>query len=198
MRRIGFSTVAVDRRFAPLAKRKGVSLLRYLVGFFLSLFGLVAARPSLIVTPSIAAEPRVTADAALVIAAGRTYGVESIKTGIVDQTLQDMAQQHAEFQAAACVQGHQQWERRFHFLEGALPQFTGFVEVAAESWSHNTREESAPEMFNSWRQSPGHWAAVNGPCSAYGYSMAKGRNGIWYGCGIFAQRRHFGKAFKAR
>jgi len=129
-------------------------------------------------------------DAALVIEAGTAINVRSITTGTNDPVLQLYAQQHADRQARQCRQGHQQWDRRYRELAIRLPLHADFTEIAAESWPWQTREQSAPEMFTCWRHSPGHWRVANGSCAIYGYAMARGRNGIWYGCGITAQRRH--------
>lgn len=126
------------------------------------------------------------ADSQLVIDAGRRIGVASLATGKLDQTLQAAAESHAAYMARVCVQGHQFWDERCQQLVQRMPHCRGFQEIAAESWDRNTREESGPEMFNSWRQSPGHWSVANGRCDLWGYAMAKGRNGIWYGCGIVA------------
>jgi hypothetical protein len=39
---------------------------------------------------------------------------------------------------------------------------------------------------DSWRHSSGHWQGVSRPHRAFGYDIRRGRNGIWYGTGIFA------------
>lgn len=70
-----------------------------------------------------------------------------------------------------------------------MPNCHEFREVANESWPGQDVNAAAKEMYRSWRLSPGHWAAVNGRCSYYGYAMVLGRNGIWYACGIFADLR---------
>lgn len=137
----------------------------------------------------LTSQVKVSEDARLVINAGKTIGVQSIKSGKNNQTLQTMAENAAKFQADRCCQGHFNWEGRFHWLERNLPEFNDFQEVCAESWPHNNQQEAAFEMFKSWRSSPGHWRAVHSNCHAYGYAMKKGRNGIFYGVGIFARRR---------
>ena len=38
-------------------------------------------------------------------------------------------------------------------------------------WPGQNVNDAAYEMYNSWRKSPGHWSAVNGPCRYYGYAM---------------------------
>lgn len=130
----------------------------------------------------------ITPDSQLVIDAGKQLGVQSIRTGTHDPTLQFYAEQHAAYMASVGIQGHQGWDGRFNRLNAYKPGYL-FQEIAAESWPWQDQKESAPEMFKSWRQSPGHWAAANGRCDLYGYAMARGRNGIYYGCGIVGRRR---------
>lgn len=129
----------------------------------------------------------ITPESQLVIEAGKDVG--SIKTGTMDPTLQKYAEEHAQRMARANRGGHHNWDQRFHELENKLPEYYDFKEVAAESWPWQNDKESAPEMFKCWRQSPGHWQTVNSRCAIWGYSMARGRNGIYYGCGIVAQRK---------
>jgi len=63
-------------------------------------------------------------------------------------------------------------------------------EVVAESWGAVLGGENALEAafscVDAWRQSPGHWGQVARPHRYYGYDMARGANGTWYGTGIFA------------
>jgi hypothetical protein len=128
-------------------------------------------------------------DTVLIAVAGRNIGVKSLETGQPHPTLQGMAERIAKLQAEMGVQGHHQWEQRYHWLEDAMPDCKGFREDVAESWDHNTIAEAAREMFNSWRQSPGHWESINGVCDYYGYAMGlnAGKN-IWYACAIFADK----------
>lgn len=122
----------------------------------------------------------------LLISEGRRWGVQSLATGQQHPVLQQMAQRHADYQASAGVQGHQFWDQRMQELERAVPSCRHFVEVAAESWGGEGALGAAAEMFNSWRQSPGHWAAVNGPSSLWGYAMSYcRRNQTWYAAGVF-------------
>lgn len=100
-----------------------------------------------------------------------------------------MALRHARYMAKHQWQQHQHWDARYAELVRTTPEYRGFVEIVAQSWPWNNREQAAAEMFNSWRQSPGHWRVANGICDAYGYSMAVGTNGIWYGAGITARKR---------
>ncbi len=134
-------------------------------------------------------------DNQLVMMAGRKYrhkggvGVKSLRTGQWNRVLQAAAQEHAAYQARVQVQEHQGWSRRVIEIANKLPEYKGFAEICAESWPENSRDEAATELFYSWERSPGHWSVANGRCDIWGYAMAKGRNGIWYGCGIVGFER---------
>lgn len=132
--------------------------------------------------------PSSPSDSDLITAAGRQYGVRSIATGKQEANLQKLADEHAAYMARVRIMGHQGFDRRFQIANQVFPDYE-IAEVAAESWPWNSRTEAATEMFNSWRQSPGHWRTVNGECVWFAYSMAKGSNGVWYGCGLVARRR---------
>ncbi len=121
------------------------------------------------------------------ITEGRNWGVQSIATGELHQTLQRAAEDHAAYQASIHVQGHQRWEWRVAELRRQMPDCHTFQEVANESWPGQDMDAAAYEMFRSWRLSAGHWSAVNGRCRYYGYAMRRGSNGVWYACGIFAE-----------
>jgi hypothetical protein len=129
--------------------------------------------------------PTEPTDADMVIAAGRRINVLSLATGKQHPILQAAAEAHARYQAERCEQGHQHWDDRVKELYRLMPECHEFAEVCAESWPENNREEAAGEMYNSWRQSPGHWSAVNGRCDFWGYAMAIGSNGVWYATGQF-------------
>jgi hypothetical protein len=105
-------------------------------------------------------------------------------SGVQDPALATAARSHSQHQASIGVQGHHNWEGRFHrlrrLLGGGLP-----VEVVAESWPGQTMIDSCVDCVHSWRQSSGHWSAVRSPQSRFGYDIRRGRNGIWYGTGIF-------------
>ncbi len=103
--------------------------------------------------------------------------------------LKEEAQDHSNYQARIQVQGHQQWDSRFHRIMSrllgrgtpALPK-----EVVAESWPNQNLIDSCIDCVASWRQSPGHWDAVRSLHTTYGYDIQRGNNGIWYATGIFA------------
>lgn len=135
-------------------------------------------------------QPELALPHRLLIEAGKKLGVKSIETGQFSDTLQVFAADHALYQAQVGKQGHQLWDSRVKAIASQMPECSEFKEVCAQSWDWNTMEEAAPEMFNSWRQSPGHWSAVNGRCSFYGYAMALNqKQNVWYATGLFATLR---------
>ncbi len=107
--------------------------------------------------------------------------------GEFSPVLAEEAERHAAYQAQIGVQGHHAWETRFHRINARLGQGMRSTEVVAESWPGETLVEAAIECVHSWRQSSGHWSAVARPHRAWGYDMRRGRNGIWYGTGIFGR-----------
>lgn len=96
---------------------------------------------------------------------------------------------HSRNQASMQLQGHHQWESRFHQIKAQLPGNLVPTEVCAESWPGQRLEDAAIECVRSWRHSSGHWSAVSDDNVYYGYDMKRGRNGIWYATGIFARNR---------
>ena len=118
------------------------------------------------------------------IEAGRRWGVLSLRTGQQHPELQAAAEAHAAYQARVGVQGHQGFDRRYQQLRHVGRNVR---EVANESWPGQSEADAAEEMYDSWRQSSGHWSAVNGRCRFWGYAMAyRPRNRTWYACGLFA------------
>jgi hypothetical protein len=98
------------------------------------------------------------------------------------------AEKHSTHQAAIRLQGHHQWEYRFHDISARMPDAgSSPTEVCAESWPGKTLVDAAIDCVHSWRQSPGHWNAVNARHGLFGYDMKLGANGIWYATGIFAK-----------
>ena len=141
-------------------------------------------------SPPADPQPSLTQANCLLLEAGRQIGVLSLATGRNHEVLQQAAEFHAQYQADRGVQGHQDWDRRYRQLVELMPDCNEFRECCAESWDWNTMEEAAPEMFKSWRQSPGHWSAINGRCSFCGYAMALNeRKNVWYACAILANLR---------
>lgn len=99
-------------------------------------------------------------------------------------TLANGAASHSSYQASIGNQGHHNFSSRFQQLSGA----TGgpVSEVVAESWPGQNMIDSCIDCVQSWRGSSGHWRGVSGRHRAFGYDIRRGRNGIWYGTGIFA------------
>jgi len=102
--------------------------------------------------------------------------------------LAEEANLHSSHQASIQVQGHHAWDSRFHRINSKLPGDALAQEVVAESWPNETLVEACVECVNSWRQSPGHWAAVRSRHPLFGYDIKRGGNGIWYATGIFRRR----------
>ncbi len=126
-----------------------------------------------------------TTPAGLLIAAGRKIGVKSIVESKPHPLMMALSNKHAIEQADVCFQSHNGFDQR---AADVMRQFPGseVSEIVAQSWAGQSDVESADDAYKCWRQSPGHWKACNSPHTWYGYSMARGRNGIWYSCGIFA------------
>jgi len=106
-------------------------------------------------------------------------------TGQEDPHLAQAAASHSQYQADVGVQGHQQWETRFHRIRSMVGAGTA-SEVVAESWPGENMIDSCIDCVDSWRHSSGHWRAVRSRHRLFGYDIRRGRNGIWYGTGIFA------------
>jgi len=108
--------------------------------------------------------------------------------GQLSETLLHEARSHSEHQADIQLQGHHNWESRFHQINRRLPRGLMAVEVCAESWPGENLVEAAIECVRCWRFSSGHWSAVRAHHPRFGYDMRRGRNGIWYATGIFGRR----------
>jgi len=123
--------------------------------------------------------------------AGRKIGVLSLMTGKPHSVLQAMAERHAAYQAKVGKQGHQLWAtERSKQLYRDLPICSSFAECVAESWEGQDQEAAAQDAYKCWRQSKGHWSAINGPCSFWGYAMAYNQGQkIWYACAVFGYLR---------
>lgn len=127
-------------------------------------------------------------DAELLIATGRRWNVRSLE-GREHPVLMRYAREHANYQARVHAQGHQLWGRRKYEIQSDLGGRFNVEECANESWPRQDRYKAAWEMYHSWRQSPGHWSEVNGPCELYGYAMVLSDSGIWYADALFAHKR---------
>jgi len=111
----------------------------------------------------------------------------SSTAGQIDRTLMQEAGSHASYQAKIRLQGHHNWETRFHRINGTLPRGLTASEVCAESWPGEHLVEAAIECVRCWRYSEGHWSAVRARHPVYGYDMKRGSNGTWYATGIFGK-----------
>jgi hypothetical protein len=108
--------------------------------------------------------------------------------GSPDSVLLSEADSHSNYQASIRLQGHHQWDARFHRINAKLPSGLMAQEVVAESWPNESLVVAAEDCVHSWRQSPGHWGAVRQRHPLFGFDIHRGRNGIWYATGIFGRR----------
>ncbi len=118
---------------------------------------------------------------------GQLLKVRSIMTGQQHLVLQTEAEAQAAHQAKIHRQGHFWWELRYARMRPQIPECHEFAEVVNESWPGQDEQAAAGEMYRSWKTSPGHWSAVDGPCVYWGYAMVLSDNGVWYSCAIFAK-----------
>ncbi len=109
--------------------------------------------------------------------------------GLSNPLLMEEAEKHSRYQASIGIQGHHAWDRRFHAINARLPSGAIAQEVCAESWPGQDLFAAAIECVRSWRQSSGHWSAVSGHQTFFGYDMKRGSNGVWYATGIFGRVR---------
>ncbi len=131
--------------------------------------------------------PRGTLTQRTLIFAVRTHtGSPASTAGEFSPILARETENHARHQAQISLQGHHNWNTRFHSINAQLP--TGLLahEVCAESWPGQNLLDAAIECVHSWRQSPGHWSAVSSRQALFAYDMQRGANGVWYAAGIFA------------
>ena len=106
-------------------------------------------------------------------------------SGQCDPLLTTAATSHSNSQARTQVQGHQGWSGRYQQICSSIA-VNDAKEVVAESWPNQTMIDSCIDCVASWRYSSGHWGAVRSRHRLFGYDIKRGRNGIWYGTGIFA------------
>jgi hypothetical protein len=103
--------------------------------------------------------------------------------GSFHPTLANGAAYQSSYQANIGVQGHHNFETRYAGLAVTGGEVS---EVVAESWPGENMIDSCIDCVDSWRHSPGHWNGVVHRHRAFGYDIRRGRNGIWYGTGIFS------------
>ena len=118
--------------------------------------------------------------------------------GQFNGVLADEANRHSSHQAAILVQGHHNWESRFHRINTRLPSGVLAQEVVAESWPAENLVDACVDCVDSWRHSPGHWEAVRTRHPLFGFDIQRGRNGIWYATGIFGRHAQFDAAATRR
>ncbi|NLX99053.1 MAG: hypothetical protein GXY83_23170 [Rhodopirellula sp.] len=124
------------------------------------------------------------------IYAVRTHPERPASTnGQFDPHLAEEAERHSRHQANIGVQGHHNWDSRFHHINATLPPGLLAAEVCAESWRGQGLLQAAIECVRCWRTSSGHWSRVRSPQRVFGYDMKQGNNGIWYATGIFGAFR---------
>ncbi len=134
--------------------------------------------------------PRGTLTQRTLIYAVRTHPDRPESTnGTLDLYLVSEATSHSSHQAQIHLQGHHQWDTRFHRINTKLPPDSLACEVCAESWPGENLVEAAIECVRCWRFSSGHWSAVRAEHAVWGYDMKRGTNGIWYATGIFGRER---------
>jgi len=122
------------------------------------------------------------------IYAVRTHPESPASTsGRIDDFLLGEAKSHSRHQARIRLQGHHQWNTRFHRINAKLGGGLTASEVCAESWPGENLVEAAVECVRCWRLSQGHWSAVRALHPVYGYDMKRGGNGVWYATGIFGR-----------
>ena len=133
--------------------------------------------------------PRGSLTQRTLIYAVRTHPESPASTvGHFSYVLSRETENHAWHQANITLQGHHNWNSRFHAINAQLPGGMAAREVCAESWPGQNLLEAAEECVHSWRQSSGHWNAVSSRHALFAYDMKRGHNGVWYATGIFAGR----------
>jgi hypothetical protein len=110
-------------------------------------------------------------------------------SGQLSGVLSAEAEHLSRYQAQIRLQGHHHWDTRFHRINARLPSDLLAQEVVAESWPNEELVDAAIECVHSWRRSDGHWSAVRQRHPFFAFDMKRGRNGIWYATGLFANRR---------
>lgn len=101
---------------------------------------------------------------------------------VLHPVLCQTAQACAEEMAATRRQGHGSWARRKPELQ--LRVGGSVEEICAATWvtTGDDPVAVAKDLRWSWKHLPGHWALLTGPAKAYGCGVARGTNGVWYGC----------------
>lgn len=191
----GETTLLEHSGFAEMLGRPGVAIIDFAhrdtpyYGYVVSTFPFLNGRPY---TPREMAVildlPPGTLTQRTLIYAVRTHPEAPASTdGDLDLYLAEQARQHSQHQARIRLQGHHNWESRFHRINARLRGGLLACEVCAESWPGQRLVEAAIECVRCWRLSSGHWSSVRGRHPVYGYDMKRGSNGVWYATGIFGR-----------
>lgn len=194
----GRTVILEDPAFAEMLKSEGVAILDFVhedcrqYGCVVSTFPFLKGRLFTVdQTRAMLELPPGTLTQRTLIYAVRTHPDRPASTqGKLDAVLAGEAESHSDHQARIQLQGHHNWETRFHRINARLPQGYLATEVCAESWPGEPLLQAAIECVRCWRYSTGHWSAVRARHGRYGYDMKRGANGIWYATGIFGGRRH--------
>jgi len=117
----------------------------------------------------------------MILAVRRHHEAPQSTCGRCDRRLAEAAAAHSAHQARLQVQGHHGWATRSRQLATS----GGASEVCAESWPDQDLLDSCVDCVACWRQSSGHWQAVSGRQTAFGYDIRRSSNSIWYATGIF-------------
>jgi hypothetical protein len=181
---------------AEMLNEPGVAIIDYAsrdagyYGLVVSTFPLPEGRPYTPFEMSVILDlPPGTLTQRTLIYAVRTHPERPASTcGKLEPCLVKEAESHSRYQARLRLQGHHNWNSRFHRINARLSFGLLASEVCAESWPGQSLLQAAIECVHSWRLSSGHWSAVCARQQVYGYDMKRGTNGIWYATGIFGRR----------
>lgn len=190
------AAVIEQPEFAEMLGKSGIAIVDYknedekLYGNVVSVFPFLKNKPySVFETKTILTLPPGTVTQRSLIYAVRVHPDKPKSTnGELNKYLTSEAESHSRHQAKIRLQGHHNWESRFHKITARLDNHEIWAsEVCAESWPGQGLLESAIDCVKCWRYSSGHWSAVSAEHPYYGYDMKRGSNGIWYATGIFGK-----------
>lgn len=183
--------------FSEMQSQAGIAIVDYAnrgseqYGYVVSTFPFLGDRPYSPREMAVILDlPAGTLTQRTLIYAVRTHPDRPASTnGRFDPKLAAEARSHSQHQARILLQGHHNWETRFHLINRLLPRGLMASEVCAESWPGEGLLKAAIECVRCWRFSEGHWSRVVSPQPVYAYDMRRGANGIWYATGIFGADR---------
>lgn len=104
--------------------------------------------------------------------------------GIPAPIMLQLTTEHALYQAERNVLTHQNFGVRSGQAQEELGSGTP-AEICAQSQSGLGLFEGAIACMRAWRYSSAHWSIAKRTHRYYGYDMALGKNGAWYGVGFF-------------